>query len=62
MQRNELITIDHFILDMQSRHPEATGEFTTMRPKAALRLGLVGSDYMETFGPILEFNYDGGAV
>jgi acyl-coenzyme A thioesterase PaaI-like protein len=35
---------------------EATGQFTTMRPKAALRLGLVGSDYMETFGPILEFN------
>ena len=38
---------------------EATGQFTTMRPKAALRLGLVGSDYMETFGPILGFNYDG---
>ena len=38
---------------------EATGQFTTMRPKAALRLGLVGSDYMETFGPILEFNYKG---
>ena len=35
---------------------EATGQFTTMRPKAALRLGLVGSDYMETFGPILGFN------
>jgi acyl-coenzyme A thioesterase PaaI-like protein len=39
---------------------EATGQFTTLRPKAALRLGLVGSDYMETFGPILGFNYDGG--
>ena len=39
---------------------EATGQFTTMRPKAALRLGLVGSDYMETFGPILGFHYDGG--
>ena len=39
---------------------EATGQFTTMRPKAALRLGLVGSDYMETFGPILGFTYDGG--
>ena len=38
---------------------EATGQFTTMRPKAALRLGLVGSDYMETFGPILGFNYEG---
>ena len=38
----------------------ATGQFTTMRPKAALRLGLVGSDYMETFGPILGFSYDGG--
>jgi acyl-coenzyme A thioesterase PaaI-like protein len=41
---------------------EATGQFTTMRPKAALRLGLVGSDYMETFGPILGFNYDGGGA
>ena len=41
---------------------EATGEFTTMRPKAALRLGLVGSNYMETFGPILGFNYDGGGA
>lgn len=39
---------------------EARGQFTTLRPKAALRLGLVGSDYMETFGPILEFSYDGG--
>jgi len=39
---------------------EATGQFTTLRPKAALRLGLVGSDYMETFGPILGFSYDGG--
>jgi acyl-coenzyme A thioesterase PaaI-like protein len=38
---------------------EATGQFTTIRPKAALRLGLVGSDYMVTFGPILGFNYDG---
>ena len=41
---------------------EATGQFTTLRPKAALRLGLVGSDYMETFGPILGFNYDGGGA
>jgi uncharacterized protein (TIGR00369 family) len=39
---------------------EATGQFTTMRPKAALRLGLVGSNYMETFGPILGFDYDKG--
>ena len=39
---------------------EATGQFTTLRPKAALRLGLVGSDYMEILGPILGFNYDGG--
>jgi uncharacterized protein (TIGR00369 family) len=37
---------------------EATGRFTCMRPKAALRLGLVGNDYMKTFGPILGFNYD----
>ena len=34
---------------------EATGQFTTLRPEAALRLGLVGSDYMATFGPILGF-------
>ena len=39
---------------------EATGQFTTLRPKAALRLGLVGSDYIETFGPILGFSDDGG--
>ena len=39
---------------------EARGQFTTLRPKAALRLGLIGSDYMETFGPILGFNYNGG--
>ena len=37
---------------------EATAKFTTMQPKAALRLGLVGDDYMKTFGPILNFNYD----
>ena len=38
---------------------EATGQFTTLQPKAALRLGLVGSDYMETLGPILGFSYSG---
>jgi acyl-coenzyme A thioesterase PaaI-like protein len=37
---------------------EATANFTTMQPKAALRLGLVGDDYMKTFGPILNFYYD----
>ena len=36
----------------------ATGQFTTMQPKAALRLGLVGDDYMRTFGPILKSNDD----
>jgi hypothetical protein len=36
---------------------EATGQFTTMRPKAARRLGLVGDDYMKTFGPIFNFDY-----
>lgn len=36
---------------------ESTGQFTTMRPEAALRLGLVGKDYMKTFGPILTFRY-----
>ncbi len=39
---------------------EATGQFTTMQPKAALRLGLVGEDYMKTFGPILNFSRDPG--
>jgi acyl-coenzyme A thioesterase PaaI-like protein len=33
---------------------EATGDFTTMRPKAAIRLGLVGKEYMKTFEPILK--------
>ena len=37
---------------------EATGQFTTMRPKAALRLGLVGEDYMKSFRPILTFNHE----
>ncbi len=37
---------------------EAAGQFTTMQPKAALRLGLVGDDYMKAFGPILNFKYD----
>lgn len=37
---------------------EAAGQFTNMQPKAVLRLGLVGDDYMKTFGPILIFNYD----
>ncbi len=38
---------------------KATGQFTTMQPKAALRLGLVGDDYMKTLRPILAFNYFG---
>lgn len=36
-----------------TRCVEATGDFTTMRPKAAIRLGLVGEDYMKMFAPIL---------
>ena len=36
---------------------KATSQFTTMQPKAAVRLGLVGDDYMKMFGPILNFNY-----
>lgn len=36
---------------------KATSRFTTMQPKAAVRLGLVGDDYMKMFGPILNFNY-----
>jgi uncharacterized protein (TIGR00369 family) len=38
---------------------DATGEFTVMAPKLAVRMKLVGKDYMKTFGPILNFDYDG---
>lgn len=44
MQRNELITIDHFILDMQSRHPEATGEFTSLMYDIALAAKVIGRE------------------
>ena len=37
---------------------KATGRFTIMQPKAAVRLGLVGNDYMRIFGSILTFDYD----
>jgi acyl-coenzyme A thioesterase PaaI-like protein len=37
---------------------EARGSFTTMQPKAAVRLGLVGEDYMQAFEPVLTFAYD----
>ncbi len=37
----------------------ATGEFTMMEPKLAVRLGLVSPDYMKMFEPILTFNYEG---
>ena len=36
---------------------KATSQFTTMQPKAAVRLGLAGDDYMKMFGPILDFSY-----
>jgi hypothetical protein len=29
-----------------------------MQPKAAVRLGLVGEDYMQAFEPVLTFAYD----
>jgi acyl-coenzyme A thioesterase PaaI-like protein len=35
---------------------QAVGQFTLIRPKAAVRLGIVGADYMKTFGPV--FNVD----
>ena len=44
MQRNELITIDHFILDMQSRHPEATGEFTSLMYDIALAAKVIARE------------------
>jgi fructose-1,6-bisphosphatase I len=44
MQRNELITIDHFILDMQSRHPEATGDFTNLMYDIALAAKVVARE------------------
>jgi fructose-1,6-bisphosphatase I len=44
MQRNELITIDHFILDMQSRHPEATGEFTNLMYDIALAAKVIARE------------------
>lgn len=34
---------------------KAEGQLTTMRPKAAVRLGLVGDDYMRAFGPALKY-------
>jgi acyl-coenzyme A thioesterase PaaI-like protein len=47
-------TMEGVIYDARdTRCVEATGDFTTMRPKAAIRLGLVGEDYMKTFAPIL---------
>ena len=36
----------------------ATGQFKLIRPKAAVRMGIVGEDYIKTFSPILEFDYD----
>ena len=37
----------------------ATGRFKMISPKAAVRLGIVGKDYIKAFSPILEFDYDG---
>ncbi len=37
---------------------KATGEFKLIRPKTAVRMGIVGKDYMKTFSPILNFDYD----
>ncbi len=37
---------------------QAHGDFKLIGTKAAIRLGIVGEDYMRTFGPILEFDSD----
>ncbi len=36
----------------------ATGDYKMISPKTAIRMGIVGEDYIKTFGPILEFDYD----
>lgn len=35
----------------------ATSEFTIIEPKLAVRLGVVGKEYMKMFDPILNFTY-----
>lgn len=35
----------------------ATSEFTIIEPKVAVRLGVVGKEYMKMFEPILNFSY-----
>lgn len=41
MPRNELVTIDHHILESQKLHPEATGEFTNLLYDIALAAKIV---------------------
>lgn len=33
---------------------QAVGQFMLIRPKAAVRLGIVGADYMKNFGPVFK--------
>lgn len=37
---------------------QATGQFKMIKPKTAVRMGIVGDDYIKTFSPILNFDYD----
>ncbi len=44
MSRNELVTIDHHILEMQTLHPEATGEFTNLMYDIALAAKVIARE------------------
>jgi acyl-coenzyme A thioesterase PaaI-like protein len=37
---------------------KGAGQFTTMQPKAALRLGLVSREYLKMFQPVLALDFD----
>jgi uncharacterized protein (TIGR00369 family) len=36
---------------------QATSRFKLIPPKTAIRLGIVGADYLKVFAPILDFDY-----
>lgn len=36
---------------------QATSQFRLIPPKTAIRLGIVGEDYLKVFAPILDFDY-----
>ncbi len=55
-QRSALVTGAIYKAD-DSLCVKATGQFTTMQPKAALRLGLVSGDYLKMFEPVLDIQF-----